>query len=331
MASKYPKYLLSGVIAEQGEFVIPPDSQEMAGDGRLSIRDGWGTETSTPIEQGGVPPRREDFNGMLYLLSQFALWQQQGGLMNYSSSLDYEVGNEILLNGVKYRALKANGPSSKVVSPGTDTKTWRNLDANVPAGAIMCFDNVTLGGSDGRRPIFWGQSEADEGWVLADGGEGVGGVKVSDLRDRFIYGSNVADVGKTGGSSSVKLSAAMIPAHKHTITIQSNGNHSHTRGTMDIQGELGCDDHAGDLSTGAFYTVKQTQINTSADGGDTSDKWRKFVFQASRNWTGSTSSTGAHSHTADCSEVGGNGSGDTQNVSTLPPFLRKAYFVKLPE
>lgn len=52
------------------------------------------------------------------------------GLMQYSASLDYEVGNEVLYLGVKYRCLKANGPSTKAVVPGTDATTWGDTSSS---------------------------------------------------------------------------------------------------------------------------------------------------------------------------------------------------------
>mgnify|MGYP000650621582 FL=1 len=167
--SNYPKYQLSAAIAQDGEITIPPLTSEEAGLGRLSQQIGWGRENAIPIEQGGIPPFKSDFNGVFFLLSQFLLWYQQGGIMNYSALLDYEVGNEVMQNGTKYRCIQANGPSSTKVAPGTNRAVWKNIDITVPAGAVVPFHNVTLGGSDGRRPVFWGTTQADEGWILCDG------------------------------------------------------------------------------------------------------------------------------------------------------------------
>ncbi len=320
--SNYPKYFLSSLLAASGDVTIPPASATEAGEGRLSQANGWGKINSTALENGGIAPFREDFNGALYLLSQFALWQQQGGLMNYSSSLSYEVGNEILYNGTKYRALKAN----KSVVPGTDPTTWKNMDNNVPAGAVMPFANVKLGGSDGRRPIFWGSSQADETWVLCDGGTAYGSTKAPNLIGRMIRASTVANAGQTGGTDTVTLSSANIPSHTHTVTIGSAGAHTHTRGTMEIEGTFPAtvEDHYLPSPTGAFYW--NGYAYEAADRGNTGN-WL-LCFQASRNWTGKTSSAGAHTHTATCSSAG---SSSASAVTTTPPYYTLAYFVKLPE
>lgn len=131
MATKYPQHLLTTALADRGDKTIPPATSQQAGTGRFSQAEGWRSETSQPIGEGGMPPKREDFNGAFYLLSQLLLWYQQGGLMNYSTSLDYEVGNEVLYQGIKYKCLKANGPSSKPVTPGTDATTWSDTSSSV--------------------------------------------------------------------------------------------------------------------------------------------------------------------------------------------------------
>ena len=129
--SKYPQTLLSCPIAQDGDRSAVPVTALEAGTGRLSQEEGWGKWNSLPIGEGGIPPKRDDFNSVLYLLSSFLVWYQQGGLMNYSTTLDYEPGNEVLVGKVKYRCLKANGPSSTVKSPvdSANSAYWSNQDA----------------------------------------------------------------------------------------------------------------------------------------------------------------------------------------------------------
>ena len=125
MSSNYPQNFLSSVLAAGGDFTIPPATAVSAGSGKFSQQNGFPPETSKPLSQGGFPPDRRDFNGVLNLLSQFIVWYQQGGLLNYSAQFDYEVGNEILFNGVKYRCLQTNGPASSAVTPGSN-QTFRS-------------------------------------------------------------------------------------------------------------------------------------------------------------------------------------------------------------
>lgn len=325
--SNYPQNFLSAVLASQGDFTIPPVTAEDAGSGKFSQQEGFPASTSQSPTQGGFPPDRLDFNGAFNLLSQFIVWYQQGGLLNYSSQFDYEVGNEILFNGVKYRCLQANGPASSAVTPGSNPSVWKNMDSNVPVGAVVPFYNVTLGGSDGRRPIFWGQTDADEGWVLCDGGSDGQSGTVPNLIGNFIKGSNVASAGQTGGSATQTLTSDQLPEHTHTVTIQSAGSHTHTRGTMEITGTgLWWESTPGSNNIGGCFYF-DTEAGRFVGSGDSDNDNITVSMQASRSWTGATSSSGSHTHSATCSTTGSS----SASINTQPPFYQLAYFVKLPE
>lgn len=129
--SNYPQYLLTTAIAADGDKVVPPADSQTAGTGRLSQEKGWTEVNSMPISEGGIPPKREDFNGALYLLSQFLVWYQQGGVMAYKASLDYEPTNEVFVGSTKYRCIQANGPSSIVVAPNAanGAQYWKTQDS----------------------------------------------------------------------------------------------------------------------------------------------------------------------------------------------------------
>lgn len=355
--SKYPPHLLSCPIAQNGNKAAVPVTAQEAGAGRLSQEEGWGAWNSRPIGEGGIPPKREDFNSVLNLLSSFLVYYQQGGVMKYSASLDYEPGNEIFsATGTKCRCLVANGPNTAkgVVAPGSDKTVWKNLDApSVIAGQITPFYNCRLGGSDGRRLIPWGESVADERYVLCDGGtDGLGG-NVPNLMDKFLLPSTVAQAGQTGGSLNLSipgvtvngtvgetvLTVDQIPSHTHTGSTSTAGYHTHTRGSMNITGFFGADDRAAWLTDGAFYAKNDASQNTSAEGADGRPWWR-ILFDASRTWSGSTSESGSHSHSVTMGSTGG-GRGHTHTITSSseaqqialdrPPFYRLAYFVKLPE
>jgi hypothetical protein len=346
--SNYPKYQLSAAIAQDGEITIPPLTSEEAGLGRLSQQIGWGRENAIPIEQGGIPPFKSDFNGVFFLLSQFLLWYQQGGIMNYSALLDYEVGNEVMQNGTKYRCIQANGPSTTKVAPGTNRAVWKNIDITVPAGAVVPFHNVTLGGSDGRRPVFWGTTQADEGWILCDGqSDGKNGV-TPNLIGKFIKGSLPKDSGTTGGASTIEipdltvngtvgataLTAAQMPAHSHSGITSPAGAHTHTRGSMNITGQI---------SANWLSVIGNGPLVYVGDHPGCSDGRQNgrgvFNIDASRTWTGETSSNGSHQHGLSIGSTGGSqththtltANAKITGVTNEPPFYTLAYFLRLPE
>ena len=90
--------------------------------------------------------------------------------------------------------------------------------------------------------------------------------------------------------------------HNHTATTSTAGNHSHTRGSMNITGSFsGVGERYNGIPntvSGAFYvantSANPTQGAEVRNGGDRDDY---FGFDASRSWTGSTSTAGNHTHT----------------------------------
>lgn len=124
--SNYPTDKLTSVFAVNGDKRLPPATAALAGSGRASQYEGFKLENSMPLSQGGIPPFREDFNGIFNLFSQFLMWYQQGGVMQYDNSLDYEVNNEVYYNGLKYRCIQDNGVSSTVANP-TNTTYWERI------------------------------------------------------------------------------------------------------------------------------------------------------------------------------------------------------------
>ena len=125
--SNYPSDKITSRFTKNGNKKVPPATAAQAGSGRASQLEGFKKINSTPLGQGGIPPYREDFNGIFYLFSQFLLWYQQGGIMNYDSTLDYEVNNEIYYNGTKYRCIQNNGASTTVKAP-TNTSYWEVIN-----------------------------------------------------------------------------------------------------------------------------------------------------------------------------------------------------------
>lgn len=352
--SKYPQTLLSCPIAKDGDRSAVPVTALEAGTGRLSQEEGWGKWNSLPIGEGGIPPKRDDFNSVLYLLSSFLVWYQQGGIMQYTATLAYEPGNEVLSAGVKYRCLVANGPGTAkgVVAPSADKTVWKNLDLpSVLAGQVAPFYNCKLGGSDRRRLIPWGSTDAYEAYVICDGGIDGRGGNVPNLMDKFLLPSTVAQAGQTGGSLNLSipgvtvnstvgetvLTVEQMPAHTHTGSSSTASAHTHTRGTMEITGAIPVDDHKIRYVEGAFY---QNGNYSNCDNRDSGNGSPRASFAASRTWSGETSPGGSHSHTMNLNSTGG-GQGHTHTITSSseaqtltldrPPFYRLAYFVKLPE
>ena len=90
------------------------------------------------------------------------------------------------------------------------------------------------------------------------------------------------------------LRTARDGAHSHGGTTDYAGSHTHTRGSMNITGSFSGVGDVGDEPSysGAFYKTGGRTVPVSNDG----DPDYVTGFDASRSWTGSTSSSGNHHH-----------------------------------
>lgn len=99
------------------------------------------------------------------------------------------------------------------------------------------------------------------------------------VKDKFIYAVGKYSVGTTGGSETEILTIAQTPAH------------THTRGTMNIKGECaGLMTGYREQLDGAFYP-ENIGGHQSGYWGDDASPYTVY-FDASRSWTGETSSVG---------------------------------------
>ena len=260
--------------------------------GVASLSQGFPTETQLPLADGGVPPRRIDVNGALYMLSTFAMYQQTGGKFTWSSELDYDVPCIIYHNSNLWWCVQANGLSTNIVEPGTNRAYWIPFKEFVSSP----LDAYPVG-------AYYISSESTSPEVL------FGGTWVR-VQDRMILAAGSTYVaGNTGGSATKTLSVANMPTHSHSCS--STGNHTHTRGTMNITGTFFSEANGGGYPySGAFYYNGSGYRGVDGNDGDNA----RTVFDASRSWSGATSSNGNHQHT-----IGNNGSGTAFNI--MPPYI----------
>lgn len=164
-----------------------------------------------------------------------------------------------------------------------------------PPRLPVAIDGVTFGGSDGRRAIMPGETEAREDWILCDGGSDGKGGTVPDLRGRMIRGaSDSVPAGSTGGSETHTHSLSGTVG-KTTLTEAQMPNHAHqpsNRSTFVTEGGNG----EADICAGPQYQ------SYSICG-----------------WTDTTGKSASHTHALD---------GASGEASNLPPYYALSFIMR---
>ena len=197
------------------------------------------------------------------------------------------------------------------------------IASGVPSGCILMWAGTT--------------EQVPDGFQLCNGnGETSNGIKVPDLRNRFIVGAgSTYDHGDTGGATSRTTSSN--GNHSHSVTVNSGGAHSHTVTVNAFTLSSSqmpkhththrrpnsfkyVQDRGGWAVGGGFNDnnnfAPQTPNEEAATGGSGSHTHNATVTAQdpeTHTHSASTGSTGDHTHT----------------VSTLPPYYALAFIIKL--
>lgn len=272
--------------------------------------------TALPLSAGGRAPKREDFNGLLRAFGQWAFYFMQGGVPSWEASIAYTAGSFARHNGIAWTALK----DSRGVEPA-EGEYWHALsnfytsnslvsdllNRVYPVGSIyMSAVNVSpasfLGGTwqaieQGRMLMAAGSS-----WQAGTtGGAAYHALTVQEMPAHDHSATETAAGGHTHGASTGSAGAHAHSGstnnagnHYHTGTTSGAGDHAHTRGSMNITGSFsGVGDDGDEPSySGAFYKTGGRSVPVSNSG----DPDYVTGFDASRSWTGWTSTNGSHSH-----------------------------------
>ena len=195
-------------FADSGDKNSIPDS---SGDiGFASWQEGFPAICSQPFSEGGVAPKRADFNGIFNALSAATVWAQQGGVFAYAADTDYEAGNIVLYNANLYLCLVANGPSTSVAAP-TNAAVWGRIPALtdvVPrvGGAANAMTGSLYGGTTGDW--FASMNSDDHIFILR------GGTTIARGAYLSLYGQDQANnpskfvLSASGNGSRVELIGA---------------------------------------------------------------------------------------------------------------------------
>lgn len=187
--------------ASQGQYAeIPLQNGEA---GRASWSVGFPPETALPLSGGGIPPHWLDFQGVLYVLSHHAAFQQTGSRYSWSSTIDYPAGACIIAsNGKIYQAMQPSGPNmaSGAKNPASSGNGAYWAEAAVP-------DGVTITVSQGRASANLARIGAD----LADGTTITANAQTGKLTAQLPTAQSLADGNTIVSNAQGKLQVANVP------------------------------------------------------------------------------------------------------------------------
>lgn len=185
--------------------------------------------------------------------------------------------------------LHSNGNWGKV--------TYADMDEEAVAKIQACpFPvNAVYISTDGKNPAtYWPGTT----WVAFAMGRCLIGAGAADSGTMYKAGDKLGEEKHTN-------TLAEIPIHGHTGATGNAGNHNHDRGNMNITGAFwGRDVQSGYNGNGAFYI--SARGNWNDEGGKYHDDYPSTMsFDASRSWTGRTSTNGNHAHSFTTNNTGG--------------------------
>ena len=197
-------------------------------------------------------------------------WQPLGG---FSKTKDAVIHKNLNVNG------NINCTNDIIIHKNLNVNGNVNLnnDTIIGNGTInTSLGEISRGAVPIKAIIMWSGTEAEAqalvGWALCIGGPDQNGIKIPDLRDRFIVGAgSMYPIYDTGGEATVTLSPEQMPRHKHDITVE---NDSHTHGTSVSGGShnhalLGSQSSSVTFENGSdAYDFAVKYANDSISGGD---------------------------------------------------------------
>lgn len=119
-----------GASAAAGNIATIPSTQARAGDGTASVALGFPPETFIARAAGGEPPRGQDMNGLLNLLSSAIQVLQAGYLGPFDAAFAQSIGGYpagAIVCGATPGAFWVSTADANVSTPGAEGATWQSL------------------------------------------------------------------------------------------------------------------------------------------------------------------------------------------------------------
>ena len=203
--------------------------------------------------------------------------------------------------------------TTEATNPGTIFGgTWAKIESKFLIGASSTYAVGSTGGNATQTLAVTNMPSHNHAATTGQAGAGTYNVTTGSA-GAHTHGLSITNGAQSAGAhthsvskaaQTVSVNTGSAGAHTHNTTISatsmttaSNGAHTHSRGSMNITGTFDADDLNNDsttpTATGAFGYKKST---TRRDAENGSHNGYAITFDASKSWSGSTSSNGTHTH-----------------------------------
>ena len=199
MASVVQPDLIPQPWSQNGSHATIPDTTSEFG--RASWALGFPPETALPLNAGGIPPNWLDFQGVLYALSQHAIFEQAGGRYAWATDINYPAGACIIgSNGVVYQALQESGPGT---SAGAKNPTSSGNSAYW--GPLATPDGSTIKLTNGKLAVNLSGVADGTTIVAANNKLSVSAAGIADGTTIIDNDGKLTAVGGGGGGDAASL------------------------------------------------------------------------------------------------------------------------------
>lgn len=244
---------------------------------RANLQTGFPAVTQIPIDDGGIPPERLDFNGLGYLLSSFYFFTQCGGIYTFNQDVSNAIGGYPLgavlyytdSEGATYRvkSTKENNQDNFVTTPSYIGNSWV-IVSDTPQASLQYIGDVkssTRTANHGNWFLCNGQAISRTTYAELfsiigtnfGAGDGSTTFNLPDYRGKFLRG--------LGGNSAADI-----------YTTQAEGLPNIT-GTITSSTYLGI---FGSQASGAFNPNQQYGWNNGNEGAGQSTNAASVSFNA---------------------------------------------------
>jgi hypothetical protein len=210
-----------GAAAVAGNIAVIPQTQATVGDGTASVALGFPPETFIARAAGGEPPRGQDMNGLLNLLSSAMQVLQAGWVGAFDAGFAQSIGGYpagAIVAGVVPGAFWVSTAEANVSTPGATGAPWQSLFNGLATQAALTSEAQQRGSADQMlNGAITGEAAARVAAQYVPSVPGTGQTRITSL----VENSDGRAVFGDGTNSPIMANLADLPMSDPTLKVQA--------------------------------------------------------------------------------------------------------------